>query len=403
LKTLKKKSNVWKCMKNRSKFNAMETIHTSGTRPMTRQLNVSSPKPEEFSKLYAFLNEILRPSHTTKVQDEYPVALHESNRARMCIARNQDQIVSHAAYYPMDITIPDSGIPLRIAAITSVATHPDFRGQGLSTRCLHQCLTNAQEEECLFAVLWSDQHAFYRKMGFILCGEDYWASLNEDKFGITMPRHPEKDIRKYQPQWLEQMHGLYKSHVIHSGRSESEFGQFLKIPDTLTYLLCEKDDVLAYMSIGKGADLKGCIHEWAGDRKNLAILLRRILRRHFPLQLMAPSEDLDFVQDLLDIGYEGKQNRLALIKALDFPRFFEIVSATRGAALGLSIEYSFSGGNHKLLIDSDEYKTEDETALTQLAFGPEKPTELLKIGGRIGIKLDALLPVPFYMWGFDSI
>lgn len=81
--------------------------------------------------------------------------------------------------------------------IATIATHPDYRQQGIGKKLLLHTLQSAKEEGAItsFLELRESNDAaleMYRKFGFVECGrrEDYYKDNNEDAILMTLDRLP---------------------------------------------------------------------------------------------------------------------------------------------------------------------------------------------------------------------
>jgi [ribosomal protein S18]-alanine N-acetyltransferase len=81
--------------------------------------------------------------------------------------------------------------------IATVATHPDYRQQGVGKKLLLHALLSAKEEGALTSFLEVRESniaalEMYRKFGFIESGrrQDYYKDNNEDAILMTLDRLP---------------------------------------------------------------------------------------------------------------------------------------------------------------------------------------------------------------------
>jgi hypothetical protein len=83
--------------------------------------------------------------------------------------------------------------------------------------------------------------------------------------------------------------GLLESQPLRAERSAEAFRTLLAIPQTFTYLLERDGRAVAYCCAGKGRDLQGIVHEWAGEPDALAALLAEVSQQ-LPIQgILAPA------------------------------------------------------------------------------------------------------------------
>lgn len=132
-----------------------------------------TPQVIELKQLIQFLNQNLRNESSWSIEQEYPLAINESNLHNMSIIVDptSHEIMSHALLKPIICKTPYA--IFKVGAIGSVVTAPQFRNKGLSRNNILNCIKKAEEQECDFLILWSDQYEFYKKFGFELAGFEH--------------------------------------------------------------------------------------------------------------------------------------------------------------------------------------------------------------------------------------
>src|SRR6185312_1109446 len=87
-------------------------------------------------------------------------------------------------------------------------------------------------------------------------------------------------------------------------RNAEDIRRDLQIPNSHVYTAWSSDNqLLAYAVEGKGADLKGYVHEWGGSVEHLLPLLAQI-RRDFgqPITIIMPASAQNLVRKLGEWG-----------------------------------------------------------------------------------------------------
>ena len=359
-----------------------------------------TPKPQEFDSLLNFLNENLRKDLAWPINQEYPTALALNNIHNMSIITDEDsqQIVAHALVKPLIMKSPLS--MFKLGAIGSVVTSPEFRNQGLSSQNINNCLQIAKDQECELVVLWTDQFDYYKKFGFEAAGFEYTYQLSR-----TVPVNPDlkfMNTAKVDPNALVR---LYNQHTVGCVRTSEDFQKYLTIPNSNIYKAWTKDNVLvAYAVEGKGLDLQNFIHDWAGGTSQLLDLFNWIVTTQGrPTTIMAPHHSVNLRKQLKAKTDFEHQGVLGLVKILDFDAVAQKIKKAFRAE-GLDRIILERQGNQIIFgYNTDLYTLSNESELVKLFFGPTHPSEFDFIKPETQKILETLLPLPLWVWGWDSI
>lgn len=351
-----------------------------------------APLETEFEQVIGFLDRHLRPGSAWSIATEYPQVFNLNNRNNMRIITEQEHVLAHAAIKFLLIK-NQLGI-FKVAAIGSVLTDPNHRHRGLSQKILESCLNSAEREGADFAILWTDLYDFYRKFGFELAGTETAIVIN------SAPTLTNNQLRIMKSDKIapDSILRLYSQHTCGTMRTTDDIRKYLKIPNSQIYTAWNnQNELLAYAVEGKGADLKGYIHEWGGGVQNLLVLLAHIRKDvGAPMTLITPSHAQNLIRALQDWDTFQNQGYLGMIKPIHFENlFFKIRRHARNLGIAdFVLEKTDSG----FIIG-----TKDDTAtigsvgeLTRLIFGPIDQS-------RLKPQFQKLFPVPMWVWGWDSV
>lgn len=359
-----------------------------------------SPAELELPQVIDFLNSRLREGVAWSISAEYPTALTSSNLHNMRIITEDEKIVSHALVKPLIVKSPSA--IFKIGAIGSVVTDPAHRNRGLSTRILEDCVALATQQQCDLAILWTDQYDFYRRLGFELAGSEVALVLQEG-FQAQAPAPLRfSNENNVAPQAIQR---LYNQHTVGAVRNLEDIRRFLSIPQTRLYTAWEADGTLAAFAVeGKGADLNGYIHEWGGGVSKLLPLLAWInSQREGGLTVIAPSTSKNLIEQARAKGALVNEGFLGMVKILNFDQIAgKIKRAFRSEGVA-DIVLERSNGGVIFGIGSEIFTIQDEGAITQLLFGPVDLMALDMISETARRKLAKLLPLPLWLWGWDSV
>lgn len=368
-----------------------------------------APNEIEFEALVGFLDRNLRSQTTWSIRDEYPLALNLSNLSNMRIISDEKQILSHALVRPLIVRTPMA--LFKVALIGSVVTDPSHRNQGLSRQVLESCIDEAHRQQCDVAILWTDLFDFYRKLGFELAGSEISflldSPLSLEKLNLA-EKHRNLKFMNSTRVAPEALLRLYNQHTVGVMRTAEDIRRFLSIPQTQVHTAWNLEgQLVSYAVEGKGADLKGYIHEWGGKVTDLLFLLQHI-REHETqkLTLLVPSHSQNLITKLSQVGVQQVVGNLGMIKILRLDQISQKLNrAMRSLGLPeLMIEkkeqgyvFGFARNGSKV------YSLPSEGDLVRLMFGPLKKFEVEQMDQETRELIVKVFPVPFWIWGWDSV
>lgn len=358
-----------------------------------------SPHQSELPQVLEFLNRSLRDQAPWSIAAEYPTALTPNNLHNMRIIADQGQVLSHAVLKPLIIKSPH--LVYKVGAIGSVVTNSGYRGQGLSTQVIADCLKSAQDQSCDIAILWTDKFDFYRRMGFELAGSEISVVLEDD---IDVPLH---NLRFSTDSRVapDAIYRLYSAHTVSSVRTVEETRKFLTIPQTKIYTAWEENGQLAAYAIeGKGVDLNGYIHEWGGKVSKLMALFSFIRsQKGEPYTIICPRHSENLISELQKHSVTTNYGFLGMIKLLNFDQLAaKIKRAFRSEGIA---DIVLEKHPHQFVfgVGSDLFTLQNESDMVRLLFGHVDYRELGLFKEETVQKFEKILPLKLWVWGWDSI
>jgi predicted acetyltransferase len=252
-----------------------------------------------------------------------------------------------------------------------------------------------------FAILWTDIFDFYRRLGFELAGSEVALIFNKP-LSVETEGLRFLDSKKVDPQSLLR---LYSQHNMGSLRNTSDIQEYLKIPNSHLYTAWDRNNQLqAYAVLGRGADLENYIHEWGGGVSKILALISEIQKIRTPhLTLITHSQAANLIRQSQELGALTNQGYLGMIKIIN-PQdlFFKIRRYIR--YLGHEdVVLEFNGTDYLIGHSGRIFRTQDEKDMVRLLFGPHKPEELQMFDLETQQILEKSLPVPLWVWGWDSV
>jgi GNAT superfamily N-acetyltransferase len=364
---------------------------TEGPRP---------PESFEFGKVVEFLDKSLRPSGTWTIQQEYPTALSLSNLGNMRIMFDESAIVSHAVLKPVLMRSPH--LNLKVGAIGSVVTDSNHRNKGFSRQIILDCIKAAEDQNCDFAILWTNLFDFYQKLGFTLAGTEVSLVIEKE---FTAPSS-DGSLRFVSSNKIsaEAIHKLYCQHTVYSIRTPEEIRKFLNIPNSKVFTAWDQsNNLVAYAVEGKGADLGGYIHEWGGSVTKLISLLSYVRKElGKPLTILCPEHSQNLIGRLLPYTSVRNDGYLGMIKITNPESFCKKIQRAFASSSFFKGEFifEFREGAFYFGTGSKVFRTDNASEIVKLVFGPSSysstPAHQLN-------QFDPIFPIQMWMWGWDSI
>jgi GNAT superfamily N-acetyltransferase len=357
-----------------------------------------APTETEWSRVVEFLNANLRPDSHWSIANEYPTALSTANLGNVRIIADGNTVISHAVLKPLILRTPTA--ILKVGAIGSVVTDSARRGQGLSSQILQECLNEAARQDCDIAVLWTNLYDFYRRLDFELAGAEESVVLQEE---LTLPPHALR-MMKGNHVSAEALLRLYAQHSVGSVRTAEDIRKFLTIPNTTLYTAWEKDGTLAAFAVeGKGADLTGYLHEWGGSVSKLLALFGWIRKeRKDPITVICGRQSTNLLGALKALpGALHNEGYLGMIKLIRVePLFQKIHKAAKSIGIP-NLVLEKKAGEFHLGVGNNIVQFPDEKDMVRVLFGPMP--EIPYLNPETIQTIERILPLPLWLWGWDSI
>jgi GNAT superfamily N-acetyltransferase len=337
--------------------------------------------------------------------EEYPLLFGERAAGELCALEEQGEVRAACALLVRELVCGRER--LRVGLLGSVCTHEAHRGRGLGGRLLECAEARLAELGCTLAWLWADDAGFYERRGWRRAGCEVVVALDRAVLA-GVARDERARVRAAAPDDSAALHRLYESHAARVDRTLGETRALLRCGGVATLVLERGRDVIAYACLGRGADLAGCLHEWAGAPDDVLALAREHLARTSAreLFLMTPGVAPALHERLAELGATAHAGVLGMAKLLDAAAATDLVrrSARGLVAAGLAarrdeavthLDAHFAGPAGALtlaphaLIDLLVPARNDRSAIAALerATGTDLPS----------------LPLPIYLWGLDSI
>jgi hypothetical protein len=195
---------------------------------------------------------------------------------------------------------------------------------------------------------------------------------------------------------------LYEETPCHVQRAPGALLRAARAPECELLVASAGADPAAYAALGRGDDFRGVVHEWAGSPAGVLACLERWLADHEELALLAGAQPHALVRALRAGGAGELVRPFAWLRLLDAQGLFASQVAGDPLLAGLRLEPAGTGG-FCLAGAASRVKLRAQDALA-LLFGPRPPAAALAaLSPPQRRALRARLPIPLFVWGFDSI
>ncbi len=358
-------------------------------------------RPEERRSALDLINSALRPNGPSTILKEYPLVLGKGNLHNMRVVVKGREVLSHAALYFSKLRSRD--IVFDVGGVGSVATHPEYRGRGLASAVIRDCVSIMKESHCHLSVLWTQRHDFYRKLGYEAAGSEYLFRARASDFA-----HVSRDCKvvPYSRRRLSAIIEIHERETLRTERTRKQYETYLGIPKTKTLLAMRGNAVTAYAVMGKGEDFGNCIHEWGGNAGDLLSLVREFTSSSSSgeIMILAPAQENEFTRLLRRMRLTEMFEYLAMMRIIDLESLSSLLHNCLSPRLGGEFRVWRSASGLMMKAGAEEAKVEQEQKLVRVLFGPEPASSLL--GGfspQTLRALDGALPIPLFIWGLDSV
>jgi GNAT superfamily N-acetyltransferase len=337
------------------------------------------------------------------IAPEYPLVFGGAPSAAFVVDENGGEALAACALLERDLII--RGRTIRAGLIGSVATEPGSRRQGRGAAVLAAAEAELARRGALLAILWGDDSDFYQKRG--------WRSIGwEIDFAIPAEcaaRLPESaGVRARTPEDDGQIHELYERHPERVQRTPSETLALLSCPD-MEVLVAERwGRIAGYICVGRGADLRNVVHEWAGDAQALLMLLREsfALRKargiDESLYLIAPPSAVDVAERLAGAGAQMSQGVVGMGKILRPLEAGQLAAELLDRRGAVSCKGADANGTVHFRGPKGQASCTREGLLELLFAARAERTGVERIGAQLGVP-GVELPLTPFLWGLDSI
>jgi GNAT superfamily N-acetyltransferase len=360
---------------------------------------------EQWRGVTAWLERGLRDGIRGRLQAEYPISLTPENAGSQRLVRSDGHPLSHAMVHRVTGRIGDVRLPLGLIGL--VYTEEEARGRGLAGRCIEACVEDLLRDGVALAVLWSDRHAFYARLGFHPAGRERFLVLDQRVLGRVAAREengPLPPVSEPLAAHWPALEALYEARRFRADRRPGDLALLAAAPESELRVACRDGQPVAYAALGRGNDFAEVVHEWAGAEAGVLACLEALLVGRRAVGLMTGPEDGDLVARLREAGAAEHDGVFGLVRLLDPRGLWKKVRTNVPELEGIALERAH-GGVH-VTGSAGSVEISDPQALALLLEG-DSQADLNALTPALSDRewhgLEKRQPLPLYLWGFDSI
>ena len=276
-----------------------------------------APERSEQQALIRMIDLALRPGASLSAADDMPLLIHPGpGLDRLVVVDDDGALAAHAAARDLEIQGPE-GERLVLAAIGGVCTRRDLRGRGHARALVDGLCDRALERGAVAAILWSEKHDFYAKLGFSPAGRETRCVVERS----ALPSPAGFAVRPLTPRDVPALVNLRLLDPMPIRRLYKDAKLLFAMPRTRTYVAVRDAAIVGYAVIGKGLDFPDIIHEWSGAQDVLPGLFRETLIAEGLAQtlVIGPSWSKDFAAAVLPVASHREEHAVGLVRPLDLP------------------------------------------------------------------------------------
>jgi len=357
-------------------------------------LRPRAPSADERRALEDWLDDGLRRGERGRLRAEYPVSMGAGADSHRAVFAGGKPL-AHAMWHPVEVWGRGR---LPVALVGNVYTEPSQRGRGLASACVEACVAAARAHGLPLALLWSDAPDWYARLDFHPVGRERFVSL--DAASIARARGSDTGLELGAPcdaDWPE-LEARYAAKPQHVTRPAGDLARLAAAPDCELCVARGGGRAVAYAAAGRGDDMRGVVHEWAGDAEGVLACLARLQERAGAHTMLSGPTPEPPVPRLHASGATLREGAFALARILDPAELWRRLAPGEHA---LALERSDRGLH---LRSGDAVCELEPAAALELLFGAGAIGQVVaSLPDTVATRIAEHLPWPLYVWGFDSI
>ncbi len=381
----------------------------------TCRIQIGFDTPSERRRVLDWLGNGLRPERAGRLSNEYPILFRRNPSVFHVTLFDGPEPAAFAALWAVHVRVGVHRI--RVGMVSLVYTDPAFRRRGFGRRVVEEATALAERLNLGLVLLWSERESFYSRLGFIRTGRESLLVLDVDSIDSAIrdvPSEPSTGKRLIEApdggDWAE-IERIRNQRDCQLELNPEEFRSLRSIPDMSIRVARDATGIQAFAIRGRGDDFQEVIHEWGGSPGAVLECCRSLTEACEPDRetfLLCPPGRMEVPWALRRNGARILRKplawaRIASVDALsdDLSRFLpgdpklrfrragpgrdpEILVTSTRAGMRVSAEELLH-----LVLGSDDVP--DDSGRQRLFASVLTPSNLSE------------LPLPFFIWGLESI
>lgn len=360
-------------------------------------------RPEEFASLRELTDTVFR----TGLVDEYRQLFNEDNVENLRVCVDDGRCVSHVGMTERGASL--FGCSIGVCCIGAVATHPDYRGQGLASACFDDAVAKAYGDGMDIMIV-SGNRNLYRMRGCLRVGNDTAFTLTKDALGedpsITVEPMADDDLPLVTECYRREPVRFLRP--LEDYRYARQTGFVMNRPSD--FLVIRQDGAFrGYVIIQRPADGKARLAELAGDRHAVLAALPEVFRQYGLTELGWQVQRHDHLLRSLcqSRGLPATPTPAAgTVKLINFPQLMERLRPRFEELLGRreAMKLRFRQQDEQYVFAfGDETRVADRDTTTRLLFGAPDDAEVRSGAGGLADVLATILPLPTLSYGINYV
>lgn len=381
------------------------------------QIGVGFTGPEEKTRVIAWLDAGLRPGRPGRLAAEYPLLFEPGSPATPITLFESGEPAAFCVLWPSRFQLSGGG--LRTGLVSLVYTDPVHRRRGFARQVVQRAMEVARDQDLGLVLLWSDLEDFYGAQGFTRSGCETLLvvdapvlsrALGADQAAAREPLH----VERVQASDWPRIEALRRERPCFAERSNVG-DRLARIPDLDVRVARGADGVVGFAMRGRGDDFEGVVHEWGGDPQAVLACCQAWLAREEPeagFLLLSPRAMSPLSGALRRAGARVVRNPLAWFRIASLEAFAsDLASVVPGfAELVLSRCSELDTADPRFRIERRTSGRSLDVSADELfgwLFGDVSEAALQRTRARLEPIVPeivrAALPLPFFVWGLESI
>ncbi len=375
----------------------------------------------ERARILAWLEAGLRPGRPGRLEREYPACFGAASRALPIVAWAGAEPAAFCLLLPTRFALARGA--LRTGLISLVYTDARFRGRGLARRVVARALAEARAARIGLCLLWSEPALgdFYSSQGFTRAGGETLLAFDAETLAAALAESTGPDLQRPRPIEIDSARpsdwpsiaALRSDRTCHAPLA-GDGADWLGIPDLEIRVARRAHSVVGFAMRGRGDDFPGVVHEWGGEPEAVLRCCATLLvpGDEAGLLLLSPRETSALTWRLRRAGARVVRGPLAWMQVACAEAFAADLASVVPELSGITLAVQEAGGLGATRLRVANTKTGLACELAaadwlESVFGADDAGSGANAFPALSSVLPpaaaAKLPLPFFVWGLESI